>query len=88
MQILVWPVSMLSNLFVDPATMPGWLGAIASWNPLSATASATRELFGAPEWGAGSWPTEHAVVLAVAWPVLITAVFAPLAIRTYRRLKG
>ena len=50
MQILVWPISMLSNLFVDPATMPGWLGAIASWNPLSATASATRELFGNPAW--------------------------------------
>jgi ABC-2 type transport system permease protein len=87
-QILVWPVSMLSNLFVDPATMPGWLGAIASWNPLSATTSAARALFGAPEWDAGSWPAQHAMMLAVAWPVLITAVFAPLAIRSYRRLNA
>ena len=87
-QILVWPISMLSNLFVDPATMPGWLGAIASWNPLSATASATRQLFGNPGWNDGSWLAENAVLLAIAWPVLITAVFAPLAIRSYRRLGG
>ncbi|MBZ0288287.1 MAG: ABC transporter permease, partial [Anaerolineae bacterium] len=36
-QILVWPVGFLSNVFVDPATMPAWLGAIAAWNPLSVT---------------------------------------------------
>ena len=91
-QILVWPISMLSNLFVDPATMPGWLGAIASWNPLSATAAATRELFGNPSWtssiGESSWVTDNALLLAVAWPMLITAVFAPLAVRAYRRLGG
>src|SRR5262245_18627761 len=28
-QILVWPFSFLSNVFVDPATMPAWLGVIA-----------------------------------------------------------
>ena len=87
-QILVWPISMLSNLFVDSSTMPGWLGAIASANPLSATASATRELFGNPGWNDGSWLAEHAMMLAVAWPVVITAVFAPLAVRAYRRLGG
>jgi ABC-2 type transport system permease protein len=85
-QIAVWPLSMLSNLFVDPATMPGWLGAIASWNPLSATASATRELFGNPGWDNGSWVAESALLLAVAWPVVISAVFTPLAVRAYRRL--
>lgn len=87
-QILVWPISMLSNLFVDPSTMPGWLGAIASANPLSATAAATRELFGNPGWNDGTWLSEHAITLAVAWPVVITAVFAPLAVRAYRRLGG
>jgi ABC-type multidrug transport system permease subunit len=87
-QILVWPVSMLSNLFVDPATMPAWLGVIASVNPLSATAAATRELFGNPGWNEGTWLAENAVLLAVAWPVVITAVFAPLAVRAYRRLGG
>ena len=47
-QILVWPIGFLSNAIAPTATMPGWLGAVAEWNPVSATASATRELFGNP----------------------------------------
>ena len=50
-QVLVWPLGFLSNVFVATATMPGWLGTIAQWNPLSATISATRELFGNPRGG-------------------------------------
>ncbi len=65
-QILVWPIGFLSSVFVAPETMPGWLGTIADWNPLSATAAATRELFGNPGWGGDSWPAEHAMLLAVA----------------------
>ena len=49
-QILVWPVSFFSSVFVDPATMPAWLGTLAQWNPLSATATATRALFMNPGW--------------------------------------
>jgi len=85
-QILIWPVAFLSNVFVAPETMPGWLGAVAAWNPLSATAAATRDLFGNPGWGAESWPAEHAAILALVWPLLIVAIFAPLAVRRYRRL--
>jgi ABC-2 type transport system permease protein len=85
-QILVWPLGFLSNAFVAPGTMPGWLGTIAEWNPVSATAAAARELFGNPVWGGGSWAAEHALLLAVAWPVLLIAVFFPLALRQYRRL--
>ncbi|MDG4828591.1 ABC transporter permease [Solwaraspora sp. WMMD1047] len=86
LQILVWPLGFLSSAFVSPATMPGWLGAVAEWNPLSATATATRELFGNPGWSADSWPARHAVELAIAWPVLLIAVFLPLSVRQYRRL--
>lgn len=84
-QILVWPVAFLSSAFVSPATMPGWLGALASWNPLSSTATATRDLLGNPTWAAQSWPDEHAILLAVLWPIILTAVFLPLAARQYRR---
>jgi ABC-2 type transport system permease protein len=87
-QVLVWPVGFLSNVFVATATMPGWLGAVAQWNPLSATASATRELFGNPGVGAdGSWIAEHWLAMAVAWPLAIVAVFLPLSVRRYRRLR-
>ena len=85
-QVLVWPLGFLSNAFVAPATMPGWLGAIAAWNPLSATVAAARELFGNPGWAEGTWPARHALPLALAWPLVITAVFLPLSVRRYRRL--
>lgn len=85
-QILIWPVSFLSSVFVDPSTMPGWLGMLAEWNPLSATATAARQLFGAPLPAGGSWASEHAVLLAVLWPLVLTLIFLPLAARQYRNL--
>jgi ABC-2 type transport system permease protein len=86
-QILVWPLAFLSNAFVAPATMPGWLGTVVEWNPLSATVSATRELFGNPGWGGESWVAQHALLMAVVWPLLLLAVFLPLSVRRYRRLR-
>ncbi|MWA00971.1 ABC transporter permease [Actinomadura sp. LD22] len=88
-QVLVWPVGLLSSALAAPSTMPGWLGAIAEWNPMSATVTACRELFGDPSRDAlssGSWAAGHSVLLAVAWPLAITAVFFPLAVRRYRAL--
>jgi len=84
-QILVWPLGFLSSAFVSPGTMPGWLGAIASWNPLSATVGATRELFGNPGWGGTSWIDQHALLMAVVWPLVLLAVLVPLTIRRWRR---
>ncbi|RFU88385.1 ABC transporter permease [Streptomyces triticagri] len=86
-QILVWPIGFLSNAFATPESMPGWLGATVEWNPMSATATATRDLFGNAGGGAGtSWAAEHALLLAVVWPVAIVAVFFPLAVRRFRAL--
>jgi ABC-2 type transport system permease protein len=85
-QVLVWPVGFVSSAFVSPATMPGWLGAIADWNPLSATATAIRGLFGNPTWASHVWATDHAVLLALVWPAVLTAIFLPLAWRQYRFL--
>ena len=86
LQILVWPLGFLSNVYVSPETMPGWLGAVAEWNPLSATVSAARELFGNPGWGGESWAAQHATLMAVVWPVALVCVFFPLSVRAYRRL--
>jgi ABC-2 type transport system permease protein len=86
-QVLVWPLGFLSNAFVAPATMPGWLGTVVEWNPLSATVSATRELFGNPGWGGDSWVAQHALLMAVVWPLLLLSVFLPLSVRRYRRLR-
>jgi ABC transporter DrrB family efflux protein len=86
-QVLVWPIGFLSTVFVSSETMPGWLGAIAEWNPVSATATAARQLFGNPTGVTSGWLAENAVLAAFAWPLVITLVFLPLAAGAYRRLR-
>ncbi|MFI7072861.1 ABC transporter efflux protein, DrrB family [Micromonospora sediminicola] len=83
---LAFPLTALSNVFVAPELMPDWLGAVAAWNPLSATVAAVRDLFGNPGVGADSWPARHALLLAIAWPLALIAVAAPAAVRRYQRL--
>lgn len=85
-QVLVWPLAFTSNLLVAPETMPGWLGALAQFNPVSATAAASRELFGNPTGITDGLLAEHAVLVALAWPAVLAAVFLPLSARAYRRL--
>ncbi len=85
-QTLLFPFTMVTNTFAPTESMPVWLGTIAEWNPLSATVTATRELFGNPGSGATSFVGEHAIAMAVGWPLVIMAVFLPLAVRRYRRL--
>ncbi|MEU8967643.1 ABC transporter permease, partial [Streptomyces sp. NPDC048491] len=45
---LLWlfPVTFVSSAFVSTHTMPGPLRTVAEWNPVSATATAVRDLFG------------------------------------------
>ena len=83
---LLYPVTMLSSAFVAPDQMPGWLGTIAEWNPLSSTVTATRDLFDNPGVEGTGWIVDHALPMAVFWPVLITALTLPLAIRTFHNL--
>jgi ABC-2 type transport system permease protein/oleandomycin transport system permease protein len=76
--IPVFPLTFLSSAFVPVATMPGWLQPIAEANPVTVVVNAARGLIlGAADGGT--------VLLAVGWIVGIVAVFAPLAIWTYRR---
>src|SRR5262249_3754974 len=64
--ILVFPVTMVSNVFVPTSGMPAWLRTIADWNPVSALATAVRELFGNPQVPTnGAWPLEHPVWASV-----------------------
>ena len=79
-QILVWPVGFLSNAFATPDSMPGWLGTVVQWNPMSQTAGAVRDLFGGPGGESGH------VWAAVLWPLALLAVFFPLAVTRFARL--
>ncbi|MEV4825777.1 ABC transporter permease [Micromonospora sp. NPDC049274] len=85
-QTLEFPLGFLSNAFVAPSTMPAWLGAVAAWNPLSATVGAARELFGNPGWTGESWAAQHYPWLAVVWPIVLVGIFLPLSVTRYRRL--
>ncbi|MBL1105845.1 ABC transporter permease [Streptomyces sp. 5-8] len=84
---LIWlfPVTFLSNAFVDTGNMTPWLRHIAEWNPFSATVQATRVLFANPgQSDSGAWPMEHPVWASLIYSVLIILVFRTLAVRKYR----
>jgi ABC-2 type transport system permease protein len=73
----IFPLTFLSNVFVDPKTLPGGLEAFVNVNPISILATASRGLMeGNAEAG------DIAIVLATA--AVLTAVFAPLTARLYR----
>ena len=74
----IFPLTFLSNVFVDPKTLPAALEAFVRINPISTLATASRGLM---EGNANS--SDIAIVLAVA--AGLTIVFAPLTTRLYRR---
>jgi oleandomycin transport system permease protein len=76
--ILMFPITFGSNVLVRPQTMPGWLQSWANINPVSYLSTAVRGLM------IGT-PIGNSVWWSLAWSVALTAVFAPLAIRAYRR---
>ncbi len=85
---LIWlfPITFISSAFVPVATMPTWLQPFAQWNPVSTLSHACRELFGNPTGLTGtSFPEQHPVLVSVVWSLLLLVVFAPLAVRKYRR---
>ena len=76
--LLLFPLTFVSNIFVDPSTMPGWLQAIVAVNPVTHLTDACRGLMhGGFEAASAGW-----VFLASA---VVVAIFAPLALRMYRR---
>ena len=85
--ILFLPLTFISNAFVPTQGMPGWLQAVANWNPLSALAAACRHLFGNPDPASTvtAWPMQHPVLTVFLWSAALLAVFAPLAVHLYRR---
>ncbi|MEU8673732.1 ABC transporter permease [Streptomyces sp. NPDC048560] len=84
---LIWlfPVTFISNAFVDSSQMASWLQPIADWNPFSATVQACRELFGNPGVSqSDAWPMQYPVWASLIWSVVIILVFRTLAVRKYR----
>ena len=74
------PLVFASSAFVVVATMPGWLQGFAKYQPVSIAIDATRSLM-----LGGIYTDTSKVIASLAWSFGIIAVFAPLAIRRYRR---
>ena len=74
----LFPIVFASNIMVDPATMPGWLRAFVDVNPVTLMTTAMRGLMG------GGASLEQ-VMLALAAPVVLTALLAPMTLWLYMR---
>jgi ABC-type multidrug transport system permease subunit len=74
----IFPLTFLSNVFVEPETLPAALKAFVDVNPVSILATASRGLMHGNADG-----TEILIVLLTA--AALTAIFAPLTTRLYRR---
>jgi ABC transporter DrrB family efflux protein len=86
MALIVFPFTFLSSTYVPVNTMPGWLQAFATHQPITYMVEAVRVLTqgGAAETLLGH-PAEYWVIRSLLWVVCIIAVFAPLATIRYRR---
>jgi ABC-2 type transport system permease protein len=76
--MVLFPLTFLSNVFVEPETLPGWLEAFVDVNPFSILATASRGLMAGTDVG-------NEILVSIAFAALLTAVFAPLTARLYRR---
>ncbi|MFF9625746.1 ABC transporter permease [Streptomyces griseosporeus] len=76
--MVIFPLTFLSNVFVDPRTMPGWLQAFVNNSPVTHLSSAVRGLM------AGDWPADQ-VAWSLGWAGLFVVVFGPVTMRLYNR---
>ena len=76
--LAIFPLTFASSAFVPTDSMPGWLEAFAEVNPFTIVVNAVRALW-------LDTPAGNYVWGALAWTIGMIAVFAPLAVRAYRR---
>jgi ABC-2 type transport system permease protein len=76
--LILFPLTFMSNAFVPPGTMPGWMQAFVKVNPVSHLVTAVREL-----------TSNGHVGVHVLWSLIgaavIIAIFAPLTVKSYMR---
>jgi ABC-2 type transport system permease protein len=73
----IFPLTFLSNVFVEPETLPSALEAFVNVNPISILADASRGLMAGDVSGGD-------IGIAMGTAALLTAVFASLTTRLYR----
>ena len=85
----IFPLVFASSIFVPVQTMPEWLQGFAENQPISVVATTVRSLMISED----SLPflgidQGEMIVKSILWIIAIIAVFAPLAVRQYRRSVG
>ncbi len=75
----IFPLVFASSVFTSTQSMPGWLQAFANVQPITRAANAVRAL---TEGG----PVATNLIWTVLSSIAILAVFAPLAVRRYRKV--
>ncbi len=86
MAFLVFPLTFVSSAYVPVTSMPGWLQVFAQHQPVTYMVGAVRALTLGPasaeQLGHGAG---YFTAWALVWAAGIVLVFAPLAVRLYRR---
>jgi ABC-2 type transport system permease protein len=88
--MVLFPLTFISNAFVQSSNLPKPLQIFADWNPVSALVQAARELFGnlgsAPV--PDTWPMQHAIMTVLLGAVAMLAVFVPLSLRKFASISS
>jgi len=75
----IFPLVFASSVFVSIQSMPGWLQTFAKNQPISRAADTVRAL-------TQGGPVATNLIWTLLWSTAILAVFAPLAVRRYRKV--
>ncbi len=75
---VLFPLTFMSNVFVRPETMPGWLRSFTEINPVTHLVTASRGLM-------EGTATASEVLWVLAATAVLVIVFAPLTAWLYRR---
>ncbi|MBB5953999.1 ABC-2 type transport system permease protein [Saccharothrix tamanrassetensis] len=76
--MVLFPLTFLSNVYVNPGTMPGWLQSFVNVNPISKLVDAVRALM------AGGF-NGQAMLWTLGYAILFTVVFGTWTMRLYNR---
>jgi ABC-2 type transport system permease protein len=75
--LVMMPLTFISNVFVDPSTLPSWLQSFVEINPVSILATAVRGfMYGTV--------TAEQIIWVLIVSIVLTAIFAPITMYLYR----
>jgi ABC transporter DrrB family efflux protein len=88
MSLLVFPLTFVSSAYVPVASMPSWLQGIAEHQPITVMTNAVRGLTqGDQALASLGHTTSYYVALSLIWTAAIVAIFAPIAVARYSRMR-